>query len=173
MIIIAIGSNLPHPVQGQPTQVCRSAVSTIAKCDCIILKQSRWYRSAAVPASSQPDFVNGVIGISSSLCPSDLMQKLHKIEAKYGRERAMPNAARVLDLDLVAYDNVVREEPEWPSLPHPRISQRAFVLYPLRDIMPVWRHPATGVELNDLISALPKDFNCVPIARPGVCRYGE
>ena len=165
MIIIAIGSNLPHPMHGQPTQVCRSAVSAIAGCGCVILKQSRWYRSAAVPASSQPDFVNGVIGISSGLCPSELMKKLHIIEAKFGRERSIPNAARVLDLDLVAYGNVVRETPEWPSLPHPRMSQRAFVLYPLRDIVPAWRHPATGVELNDLISALSTDFTCVPIVR--------
>ncbi len=169
MIIIAIGSNLPHPVYGDPTQVCRSAVSAISRCGCAILKQSRWYRSAAVPPSNQPDFVNGVIGISSGFCPQELMKKLHIIEAKFGRERSSPNAARVLDIDLVAYDNVVRAEPEWPALPHPRMSQRAFVLYPLRDIMPAWRHPATGVELSDLISALSEHFKCEPIARSKLC----
>ena len=96
------------------------------------------------------------------------MKKLHIIEAKFGRERSIPNAARVLDLDLVAYDNVVREEPEWPLVPHPRMSQRPFVLYPIRDIMPAWRHPATGIDLDDLISASSQGFNCAPIVRTGV-----
>ena len=96
------------------------------------------------------------------------MKKLHINEAQFGRERSIPNAPRVLDLDLVAYDNTVREKPEWPSLPHPRMSQRAFVLYPIRDIMPAWIHPVTVIELNVLIAALSKDLNCTPIEETGV-----
>ena len=77
------------------------------------------------------------------------------------------NAARTLDLDLIDYDGLVRPGPEAPVLPHPRMDRRAFVLYPLADIAPNWRHPRSGIALTDLIKALPPGTTCRPIVESG------
>jgi 2-amino-4-hydroxy-6-hydroxymethyldihydropteridine diphosphokinase len=81
------------------------------------------------------------------------MDILHRIESDYGRTRsAKRNAPRTLDLDLIDYDGRVEEGP--PLLPHPRLADRAFVLIPLSDIAPDWRHPVTGHSVTELVAAL-------------------
>ena len=162
MILIALGSNLPHPIYGIPRQVCDRALSIMAASGFTIISRSRWYRSAPVPASEQPDFINGLVSIATVLDPPKLMGKLHQIENQFGRKRSFSQTARVLDLDLIAYDEKVLEEPAWPVLPHPRMVNRAFVLYPLLDIAPNWTHPKLGCDLNSLISELPGEQICVP-----------
>ena len=163
MIIIAIGSNLPHTAFGVPVDVCNAAVEAIEDSGCEVLDRSRWFRSAPIPASDQPDFVNGVISVRTALKPAELLSCLHRIEVRFDRLRSVPNAARTLDLDLVAYNDMVNDRPGGPLLPHPRMAERAFVLYPLRDIGPNWRHPALDVPLAGLIDALPGDQACHPI----------
>jgi len=79
---------------------------------------------------------------------------LHDIEANFGRVRAEKNAPRVLDLDLLAYGDFLTDADQDFDVPHPRLHQRAFVLLPLRDLLPGWSHPRTGVALDDLIAAL-------------------
>ncbi len=163
MILIAIGSNLPHSEFGSPLDVCKAAIDKIAASGCRVLARSRWFASGPVPASDQPDFVNSVICVHTALEPGALLNNLHRIEERFDRSRSVPNAARTLDLDLLAYNDMVNEGPETPLLPHPRMAGRAFVLLPLRDVAATWKHPLLGQSLPSLIAALPADQICTPI----------
>ena len=115
---------------------------------------SAWYRTAPVPRSEQPDFINGVVLLTGGIEPATLLARLHAIEAEAGRVRSVPNAARVLDLDLLAAGGRVIDSPGL-VLPHPRLAERAFVLYPLCDVAPGWRHPILGRTALELRDALP------------------
>jgi 2-amino-4-hydroxy-6-hydroxymethyldihydropteridine diphosphokinase len=86
--------------------------------------------------------------------PVALLARLQAIEARGGRVRGVPNAARTLDLDMIDLGGTVRPGPA-PVLPHPRAHERAFVLLPLRDVAPGWCHPVLGRTVEDLIAALP------------------
>jgi len=112
--------------------------------------------------SDQPWFVNGVVAVETFLPPAELLALLHDVEAEFGRTRNIRNEARILDLDLLAYDDCVMNEPDGPILPHPRLHERAFVLLPLADVDPDWRHPVTGAAIADLIAALPADQQAEP-----------
>jgi len=163
MILIAIGSNLSHPEFGPPLAVCEAAVVAIVAGGCSVSAQSRWFRSAAVPASDQPDFVNGVISVETTMAPAEFLIFLHRIEAQFDRKRSVPNAARTLDLDLLTFGDILNNGPVSPILPHPRMTERAFVLLPLGDIAPNWAHPVSGTQLSVLIAELPADQHCVPL----------
>lgn len=163
MILIAIGSNLPHPDLGSPFEICQIALETISRVGCQVSGCSRWYRSEPVEATGQPDYVNGVISVKSSLSPSALLRELHIIEERFGRRRTTPNAARILDLDIIDYDEVISEGPPPPILPHPRMSKRAFVLLPLLDIVPDWVHPVSGISGKELVMTLSNDQVCEPL----------
>src|SRR5205814_9169792 len=100
------------------------------------VERSACYSAAPVPPSVQAWFVKGVGAVETALEPAPLREVLHSLEARFGRVRREKNAARVLDLDLLAYDERVSAEGEAPVLPHPRLHQRAFVLRPLAEIAP-------------------------------------
>jgi 2-amino-4-hydroxy-6-hydroxymethyldihydropteridine diphosphokinase len=150
MILVALGANLPSPVHGGPVSTLTAALSALENQGVEILARSRWYETAPVPASEQPWYVNGVAAVATELAPDDLLAKLHEVEATFGRVRSTANAARILDLDLLAYDD--RVEAGWPVLPHPRLHERAFVLLPLRDVAPTWRHPASGKTIEAMLA---------------------
>lgn len=153
MILIAFGANLPSPRFGPPRETIEAALEALEARGVSVLARSRWYSTAPVPPSGQPRYVNLVAWVSSDLTPGGLMAVLHEVEAEFGRVRAERNAARVLDIDLLDHDGTV--ETDWPVLPHPRMSERAFVLVPLRDVAPDWRHPVSGDAVDDLIAAAP------------------
>ena len=157
MIFIALGANLEHPRWGSPLATCTAALGALAAPDLVPLRRSRWYESAPVPASDQPWFVNGIAEFSTGLEPAGLLARLHEVEADFGRVRGAANAARVLDLDLIAFDERVSAPGEVPILPHPRMHERLFVLLPLAELAPAWRHPRLGLGLAELIAALPAD----------------
>jgi 2-amino-4-hydroxy-6-hydroxymethyldihydropteridine diphosphokinase len=163
MILIAIGSNLGHPAHGSPHETCKAAVSAIQNTGCRVQSVSRWYRSVPIPASDQPDYVNGAVSLKTKLDPTGLMATLHDIENEFKRVRTAPNAARTLDLDLLVYGNIIREGPESPILPHPRMTERAFVLLPVRDIVSDWIHPVSGHSLNTFLRRIGDRQNCAPI----------
>lgn len=154
MILIGIGANLASSRFASPREGCESALAAIADRGLTITARSPWYGSAPVPASDQPWYVNGVARITSTLQPLDLLAELLAIETAMGRRRSEPNAARIIDLDLLDHDGrVVRLNSL--HLPHPRMAARAFVLLPLADVAPGWRHPIDGRTVGQLIAALP------------------
>jgi 2-amino-4-hydroxy-6-hydroxymethyldihydropteridine diphosphokinase len=162
MALIAIGANLPGSNGETPLQTCRhAAVMLDGLPGAHLAAVSRWYVSAPVPPSGQPPYVNGIALLvfpgPRPVDPAVLLSQLMDIEAKCGRQRSVPNAARTLDLDLIAIDTddgpVVRSAPD-PILPHPRSHLRAFVLAPVADVAPAWRHPVFGRSVTDLLADL-------------------
>jgi 2-amino-4-hydroxy-6-hydroxymethyldihydropteridine diphosphokinase len=161
MALIAIGANLPRPDGATPLQTCRHAAVMLDRLrGARLAALSRWYVSAPVPPSGQPPYVNGVarLAFREPIDPGALLGQLFDIEAGCGRQRSVANAARTLDLDLIALETpegpVVRSAPD-PILPHPRAHLRAFVLAPIVDVAPTWRHPILGRSAADLLSDLP------------------
>ena len=165
MILIGIGANLPSDY-GPPLQTCEAALTELSAAGIVVSRRSRWYESAPEPASAQPWYVNGVAELDTGVEPPALLDALHRIEAKFGRDEAArveKNAARPLDLDLLCYHERLAAAPSRPVLPHPRMHQRAFVLLPLRELAPAWRHPDSGAALDDLIADLPLQSTARPI----------
>ncbi len=155
MILVAIGANLPGPAGEPPLAVCRAAVSALDALPQLRLRGlSRWYLTAPIPPSDQPDYVNAVAHLEGSADPASLLAAMQKIEGRAGRLRGERNSARTLDLDLIGMDGLVRPEPD-PVLPHPRAHERGFVLWPLRDVAPRWVHPGLHRTVDALIAALP------------------
>lgn len=165
-IFVGLGANLTHPRLGPPVATLTAALETLERHDIRCARHSRWYRSAPVPASDQPWFVNGIVEILVKCSPSELLSKLHAVEAGFGRIRRRRFEARVLDLDLIAFDDRLSPgcpaEGE-PALPHPRMQERAFVLLPLAELAPDWRHPGLGLEIAALIARLPPEQAIEPL----------
>ncbi len=159
LILIGLGANLPSAM-GSPRQTLTAALARLGSEGLGVVRRSRFWRTRPVPISDQPWFVNAVAAIETDLGPAPLLDLLHHIEAAFGRERTVVNAPRVLDLDLLAYGTAVLETPPRPLVPHPRLAGRAFVLLPLRDIAPAWRHPLTGDGIDAMIARLPGDQIC-------------
>ncbi len=107
-----------------------------------------------MPASDQPRYINAVLRLACAAPPSDLLAALQAIEQGAGRQRSLPNAARTLDLDIIDAGGLVQQDARL-TLPHPRAHLRRFVLQPLRDVAPGWRHPLTGAPVDALLAALP------------------
>lgn len=163
MILIGLGGNLPGMLGGVRATL-EAALAALEQEGVRVAARSRWYRTAPLPPSDQPDFVNAVVAVETALGPRDLLAALHRVEARFGRSRGAANAARTLDLDLLAYgDRVDAGEDGGPVLPHPRLHQRAFVLLPLAEIAPDWRHPRLGVTARELAAALPPGQDAAPL----------
>jgi 2-amino-4-hydroxy-6-hydroxymethyldihydropteridine diphosphokinase len=159
MILIALGANLPGKDGSPPLETCRAAVAALDLLPDLRLRGlSRWYQTAPVPPSGQPDYVNAVAHLTvrpgCRIEPAVLLARLMALETVFGRQRSEPNAARSLDLDIIAMGDLVRDAPD-PILPHPRAHERAFVLLPLRDVAPAWIHPVLHRSVEALITALP------------------
>ncbi|MCZ4280186.1 2-amino-4-hydroxy-6-hydroxymethyldihydropteridine diphosphokinase [Kiloniella laminariae] len=157
MIIIALGANLDSPQYGLPLQTCLSALSRLEELGLEISKTSRWLKTAPVPVSDQPWYVNGVVEIKTDLSPEELLALLHRVEEEFGRVRSIVNAPRVIDLDLIAYNDFVSRPGDHLVVPHPRMHERAFVLLPLLDLDPDWQHPLLKKTARELSQALPAD----------------
>ncbi|CAN5894435.1 2-amino-4-hydroxy-6-hydroxymethyldihydropteridinediphosphokinase [soil metagenome] len=157
-VFIALGANLDHPTYGGPRRVLEAALSELSRRGVTVHRVSPWYRTAPVPASDQPWYVNAVAEVATDLPADGLLAVLHQVEDLYGRARSVANAARVIDLDLLDFRGLTASGgPGRAILPHPRLQDRAFVLRPLADLAPAWHHPATGLAIGALLSALPAD----------------
>lgn len=154
-ILVAIGANLTDRHGVHPLASCRAAAESLRALPGLrLLAISRWYATAPMPVSDQPDYVNGIVRLEGEIAPADLLTRLHHIEDAAGRTRTERNAARVLDLDIVAMGDMVRATPD-PILPHPRAHERPFVLAPLADVAPEWIHPVLRQTAAQLLAALP------------------
>jgi 2-amino-4-hydroxy-6-hydroxymethyldihydropteridine diphosphokinase len=151
-ILIALGANMPSRA-GPPAKTLKAALAVLAIRGVEILKVSSFYETAAWPDPDDPSFTNAAASVSTSLQPFALLELLHEVETDFGRICSRKNAPRTLDLDLLDYGGLVLE---WEGLilPHPAIAQRRFVLEPLAEIVPDWRHPVTGADIAVLLAAL-------------------
>ncbi|HZK88536.1 MAG TPA: 2-amino-4-hydroxy-6-hydroxymethyldihydropteridine diphosphokinase [Stellaceae bacterium] len=154
MILIGIGSNLAAPPAETPLQTLMAALVALPRSGIEIVARSGWYSSEPIPASDQPWFVNGVAMVSCTLSPRALLDRLLAVESDFGRLRGAPNAARTLDLDLLDCESRLCDTTTL-TLPHPRLHQRRFVLAPLCEIAPDWRHPRLGSSVRELLARLP------------------
>ena len=141
-VLIALGGNLKGGFASRAL-LLEAALGDFAGAGLILRGRSRWWRSAAWPNPSDPDYLNGVAIVESKLDPEEILAALHAIEARFGRIRSQPNAPRTLDLDLIAHGRLVRTAAP-PILPHPRAAERLFVMGPLTEIAPGWVHPVLG-----------------------------
>jgi 2-amino-4-hydroxy-6-hydroxymethyldihydropteridine diphosphokinase len=157
-IFIALGANLEHPTYGPPRRALGAALEELGRRGVVVRQVSPWYRTAPVPASDQPWYVNAVAEVETDLAADALLAQMHEVEDVFGRVRTVPNAARLIDLDLLDFNGeIAAGGPGRAILPHPRMESRAFVLRPLADLAPDWRHPRTGVTISALLAALPAD----------------
>jgi 2-amino-4-hydroxy-6-hydroxymethyldihydropteridine diphosphokinase len=154
MILIGIGSNLAAPGYGSPLETATAALEQLPTVGVKLLRRSQWYLSEPVPRSAQPWFVNGVAVVAAELPPIRLLERLLALEARFGRIRGPRNAARTLDLDLLD-DKGCRCTTASLVLPHPRLHERRFVLVPLCEVAPQWRHPLLDLSAAELMTRLP------------------
>jgi 2-amino-4-hydroxy-6-hydroxymethyldihydropteridine diphosphokinase len=108
-----------------------------------VLRMSSLYRTAPVGIRGQPDFINAVAALATTLAPHELLDELFAVERRFGRRRDFPQAPRTLDLDLLLYDQLLLDG-ERLRLPHPRMHLRAFVIAPLLEIAPDCHIPGRG-----------------------------
>jgi 2-amino-4-hydroxy-6-hydroxymethyldihydropteridine diphosphokinase len=164
MFLIGIGANLPGQDGQPPLATVRWAAARLDRLPGLRLRGlSRWYCTEPIPPSGQPSYVNGIAALmveaaAAAPDPAQLLAWLQAIEARAGRVRGEPNAARTLDLDIIAMGDagaMVRAAPD-PVVPHPRAHVRAFVLVPLLDVAPGWVHPVLRRSARDLLRELPE-----------------
>lgn len=148
---IGIGSNINHPILQVKTALMRLAQLP----DSYPLATSPLYQTQPVGYTSQPDFINAVMAIKTALSPLILLKELQKIENEQGRVRDIRWGPRTLDVDLLLYDNQQFQTPEL-TIPHPRLTERAFVLRPLLDIAPDFILP-NGAPLQTAYDQLPEN----------------
>ncbi|GGX44733.1 2-amino-4-hydroxy-6-hydroxymethyldihydropteridine pyrophosphokinase [Tateyamaria omphalii] len=163
-----------HSSIGTPVETLQKAVDSIEEMGAVIRGRSRFFRTPAVPAGSGPDFVNAAISINAHWSSTEAIARLHEVESRLGRRRKVRWEQRVIDLDLLAHDQMIRPSVQvlrrWMELPvqkqkemapgqlllpHPRMHERAFVLVPLADVEPDWIHPITRKSVSEMQDALP------------------
>ncbi len=155
-ILIGLGGNLDSPRWGPPRETLNAALAALEAAGVMVAARSSWYRSRPVPVSGQPWFVNAVAAVETQLEAGGLLALMQQIEHQFGRVRSVRNAARTVDLDLLDYRGEWRETAVL-TLPHPRLHRRRFVLEPLDEIAPGWRHPRFGRSAQQLLAALDPD----------------
>jgi 2-amino-4-hydroxy-6-hydroxymethyldihydropteridine diphosphokinase len=159
-ILLALGANCPG-VWGTAPQTIAHALREIERANIDVIAVSSFYETEAVGRARQPVYVNAVALIDTSLPPESLLRVLKAIERRAGRRGGRPWGPRTLDIDIIDYRGLVRHwqgrQPEFAGagrrplvLPHPLAHERPFVLRPLLDVAPDWRHPVLKESAREL-----------------------
>ena len=158
-IYIALGSNLGDR-QANLEEALRRLPPAVR-----VMAVSALYESEPQPPAPPPDYLNAACRVETELTPRELLRHLKAIEKAMGREEGPRWAPRPIDLDIILYGDQILDEPDL-RVPHPRLTERSFVLRPVLDIDPELMHPATGERLSALADRLPADV-LVRIAEQG------
>ena len=155
---LAIGSNLGNKINNVEVNKYELEQYKIK-----ILKSSSNYMSESWPDNSMPNYINIIIKIKTSLAPLELLKVCNLIELKMGRSRAKINEPRTCDIDIIDYDSkILGRNNNKLILPHPRMSERCFVLLPLFEVNKSWKHPKSKINIVKLINSLPiKDLRSI------------
>ena len=144
-VYLGLGSNQDRPLE-QLARAVRELEKVVA-----IDTVSSVYLTEPVGFSDQPDFMNVVVSGTTVCSPEALLDEAQRVEEHMGRVRTFRNAPRVIDVDVLAFGEIVAESPRL-TLPHPGVATRGFVLHPLAEIAPGWRHPVTGETPRELLA---------------------
>ncbi len=175
LIIVALGANVMSDA-GNPHETLQIALKLINQRNFDFLRVSSWWRTPAIPAESGDDFVNAVATFRCGLQPLDILKQLHEVEAELGRVRQKRWEPRSCDLDLIAHGDQIAPDyaeverlmalgltamdqppPDQLILPHPRMHERGFVLAPMAEVAPDWRHPILGKTTAEMLASLPAE----------------
>lgn len=148
-VVVALGCN-DCGVWSDCREALEAALARFRAEGIDVVARSSWWRSAAWPDPNDPPFLNGVVMVRTEHGPHELMAALGRIEEAFGRLRGAANAPRTLDLDLIAYGRTTGDL-DGLILPHPRAAERLFVMGPLAEIAPGWRHP--GGETAEMLAS--------------------
>lgn len=148
-IVIAFSANLDSDF-GNPPQTFMHAIKLLKDTGVLTCKGSSLWLTAPVPVSGQPWYHNAVAEVQTDKNASEMLKIMKEIEQQAGRTASYRNAPRPLDLDLIAYNDQIIKDNDDLIVPHPRMHERAFVLFPMREVAPQWIHPV----LNKSVEAL-------------------
>ena len=183
-ILVAMGGNLASKI-GPPHVTLGYALASLRLMTNSLLQKSKYFVTPCFPIGYGPDYVNAAVSFQFPGESHELLAILHRIEANFGRRRTQRWGGRVLDLDLLAFgDEIaptvevydawrdkplaeqVSQTPQELILPHPRMQDRAFVLGPLMDVAPDWRHPVSGHTVRQMFNRLPAEDRAALKALP-------
>jgi len=174
-VLVAMGGNLESEI-GPPRVILGYALASLRIMTNSLVRKSKYFVTPCFPIGYGPDYVNAAVSFQFQGESHELLAILHRIEANFGRRRTRRWGGRVLDLDLLAFgDKIaptvkvfeawrdkplteqVSQTPQELILPHPRMQDRAFVLGPLMDVAPDWRHPVSGHTVRQMYNRLPAE----------------
>ena len=151
MILIGVGSNMPGP-WGTPEATVGRVAAELDRGPVRVTRVSRSLRTTPFGVTDQPDFINAVLAVETDLAPTALLLDLQALERRAGRHRAIRWGPRTLDLDILDFRGLVLDDPSGLVLPHPGIAERPFVLVPIIEIAPEWRHPVNGLTAAEMLA---------------------